>query len=321
MWAALFPGQGSQHVGMGKFLYDNFSLAKEIFDEAGDALSVDFKKLCFEGPESELALTHNTQVCLLLVSTVTHRVLSSEVSFKPIAGAGHSVGEYAALVAAGSLPFSTAIKVVRKRGEYMQSAVAVGQGAMVAVIGVTPGQMTELCEWTQKESGLGPLEPANYNAPGQIVASGRKQAIDWLVENYTANAFCGERPRRVKFIPLKVSAPFHCSMMKPAEDQMRKTLENTPFSDANYPVVQNFTAEAVKEGHILCENLIRQVSAPVRWMECVESLVQMGSRKVVELGCGQVLSGLVKKIDSTQLETFNINSIEDLKAVKQALQS
>lgn len=321
MWAALFPGQGSQHSGMGKFLYDNFPVAKELFEEASDTLSVDFKKLCFDGPESDLALTHNTQPCLLLVSTATSRVLNSLAPFNPVASAGHSIGEYAALVATGTIPFTDALVAVRKRGEYMQSAVPVGKGAMAAVMGVTPEQMKEICQWAERESGLGPIEPANYNAPGQIVASGQKEAVDWLAKNYSPDALSGEKPRRVKFIPLKVSAPFHCSMMKPAEEKMRKTLVDIPFADAAYPVVQNFTAEAVKEGNILRENLIRQISAPVRWVECVERLVQMGSQRVVELGCGKVLSGLAKKIDSTHLQTFNINSIEELKTLEQALQA
>ena len=321
MWAALFPGQGSQHTGMGQFLYDNFTIAKELFEEASDSLSVDFKKLCFDGPESDLALTHNTQPCLLLVSTATHRVLQSLVPFEPIAGAGHSIGEYAALVAGGSLNFVDAMRAVRKRGEYMQSAVPVGEGAMVAVMGVTPEQIIELCKWTEKTSSLGPVEPANFNAPGQIVASGQSQAIEWLQKNYSPEAFTGEAPRRLKFIPLKVSAPFHCSMMQPAEEKMRKTLEDTPFQDSAYPIVQNFTADPVREAAVLRENVIRQISAPVRWVECVEKLVHMGTRKVVELGCGKVLSGLAKKIDSANLETFNINSLDELKALEQQLQA
>lgn len=321
MWGALFPGQGSQHPGMGRFLFDEFAIAKTLFEQASDTLSVDFKKLCFDGPESELALTHNTQPCLLLVSTATARVVASIAPFKPIAGAGHSIGEYAALVATNSLDFEDAMKAVRKRGEYMQSAVPVGEGAMIAVMGITPEQMVELCQWAEKTSGLGPIEPANFNAPGQIVASGHAKAVEWLQKNYTPQAFSSGGPSRLKFIPLKVSAPFHCSMMKPAEEKMRRILEDTRFSDAVYPIVQNFTAEPVRESKTLRENLIRQISAPVRWVECVEKLRQMGVQKVVELGCGKVISGLVKKIDSEHLETFNINSLEELKNLENRLLS
>jgi [acyl-carrier-protein] S-malonyltransferase len=309
-WSALFPGQGSQHPGMGKFLYEEFTLAKRCFEEASDALSMNFKKLCFDGSESDLALTENTQPCLLLVSVATYRVLHEELGFTPIVAAGHSIGEYAAIVTAGSLSFADGMRSVRKRGQAMQSAVPVGTGGMTAVIGLEPEQVFELCKWAEKESGQSPVQPANINAPGQIVISGRKTLLDWIPGNVKPEMFAGAR---VKFIPLKVSAPFHCSMMKPAEEEMARVLGAVQFSEARFPIVQNVNAEAVTNGDTLRKNLITQISSPVRWIECVKNVRARGASKAIEVGCGKVISGLVKKIDSEGLRTFNINSLDDLK--------
>lgn len=316
MWSALFPGQGSQHPGMGKFLFDEFALARETFEEACDSLSLDFKKLCFEGSEAELALTENTQPCLLLVSVATYKVLANELGFTPSISAGHSVGEYAAVVASGSLNFAEAIKAVRQRGQAMQTAVPLGVGGMCAVMGLSPEQIMQLCTWAEKETGDGPVQPANINAPGQIVISGKKTVLDWLGANLKAELFPGTR---VKFIPLKVSAPFHCSMMKPAEEVMADVLAGMPFKEANFPVIQNVNAEAVRDGNQLRLNLVKQVSAPVRWIECVEKVIQSGATRAIEVGCGKVLSGLVKKIDSENIKTFNINSFEDFRVLENEL--
>jgi len=310
MWSALFPGQGSQKTGMGKFLYEEFTIAKRVFEEASDALSLDFKKLCFEGSDADLALTENTQPCLLLVSTATYRVLSEEFGFKPVTAAGHSIGEYAAVVAAGSLDFADGMRAVRKRGQAMQSAVPVGQGGMSAVMGLEPQQVFELCQWAEKASGQSPVQPANINAPGQIVISGRKTLLDWISANYKAEMFAGAR---VKFISLKVSAPFHCAMMKPAEEEMAGVLGDLKFSRAQFSIVQNVNAKAVVEGDELRANLVKQVSAPVRWIECVQNVRSQGVNKAVEMGCGKVIAGLVKKIDGENLRTFNINSLDDIK--------
>lgn len=315
MWSALFPGQGSQHPGMGKFLYDEFQIARETFEEASDALKLDFKKLCFDGSETDLALTENTQPCLLLVSTATYRVFTSLVDFKPVAAAGHSIGEYAANVSAGSLKFTDGIRAVRSRGQFMQSAVPVGQGGMLAVMGLTPEQTEKLCSWVESETGEKPIEPANFNAPGQIVISGKAKLIEWLQKNFKADLFAPETPR-CKFIPLKVSAPFHCSMMKPAEEKMAIVLNDIQFSDAKFPIVANVHAKAEKSGSVLRKLLIEQISSPVRWVECVEELKQLGAKKMIEFGCGRVLAGLAKKIDSENIRTFNINSIEELKALE-----
>lgn len=312
MWTSLFPGQGSQHPGMGKFLCDEFSIAKQTFEEASDALHLDLKKLCFEGSESDLALTENTQPCLLLVSTATHRVLEKEFGYKPVNAAGHSVGEYAAVVAAGALSFTNAMKAVRWRGQAMQSAVPIGRGGMSAVMGLEPKQVFDLCAWAEKETGDGPVQPANLNAPGQIVISGKKTVLDWLSVNFKAEALGIEG--RVKFIALKVSAPFHCSMMKPAEEKMAEVLGEMQFQEAKFPVVQNVSAEPVTDGAILRENLIKQVSAPVRWIESVQRITSLGATQAAEVGCGRVISGLVKKIEGEKLPVFNLNSLEDIKA-------
>jgi [acyl-carrier-protein] S-malonyltransferase len=314
MWSALFPGQGSQHPGMGRFLYDDFSIAKRLFEEASDVLHQDFKKLCFDGSDADLALTENTQPCLVLVSMATFEVLRAEFGFCPEVASGHSVGEYSAVVASGALKFSDAMRAVRRRGQAMQEAVPIGKGGMSAVMGLEASQVFELCAWAEKQTGLSPVQPANINAPGQIVISGNKKVLDWLSTGFKPEAVSGE-VGRVKFISLKVSAPFHCSMMKPAEDVMSDVLKSIDFGEAKFPVIQNVTAEATTNSATLRENLIRQVSAPVRWIECVETAVKMGARQAVEAGCGKVLSGLVKKIDSTNLQTFNVNSLEELKLI------
>jgi len=317
MWGAIFPGQGSQVPGMGKFLYQEFALARQIFEEASDSLSLDFKKLCFDGSEADLALTENTQPCLLLVSTATYRVLNAELGFTPQLAAGHSIGEYAAVVAAEALAFADGMRAVRRRGQAMQSAVPVGHGGMCAVVGLTPEQVFELCRWAETASGQTPVQPANINAPGQIVISGKKSLLDWIPGNFKADMFANSP--RVKFIALKVSAPFHCSMMKPAEDQMAAVLGDLQFSSAKFPIVQNVNAEAVRDGNQLRANLIKQISAPVRWIECVQNMRSRGVTKNIEVGCGKVLAGLVKKIDSEGLRTFNINSLEDFKSVENEL--
>ena len=317
MWAAIYPGQGSQQVGMGKFLFENFKEAQHLFEEASDALSLNFKKLCFDGPEDDLALTENTQPALLLVSTVTHQVLKNTAGFAPMAACGHSIGEYAAVVGSGACKFTDALKAVRKRGEFMQSAVPVGQGSMAAVLSMTPEQVEIICKKATNESKLGVVEPANFNAPGQIVVSGSKAALDWLIANYNASWLEGSP--RGKFIPLKVSAPFHCSLMKPAEEKMKVVLGDMPFQKAAYPVIQNVNAKPETDGASIRDNLVLQVSRPVRWIECVMELKKQGAQKLIELGSGKVASGLVKKIDSEAFTTFTINSLEDLKAVELAL--
>ncbi|MCB0391490.1 MAG: ACP S-malonyltransferase [Bdellovibrionales bacterium] len=315
MISALFPGQGSQQTGMGKFLFDNFKVAKVTFEEASDAIQLDLKKLCFDGPEEDLQLTFNTQPALITVSIATARVLQEVCPLPYQFTAGHSVGEYAAFVVSKAMSFTDAIKAVRKRGEFMQEAVPVGKGGMLAVMGLSVEQTDFLCEWAEQETDLKPLSAANYNSPGQIVCSGSAKIIEWLQKNFNKEIF-SPPPSKVRLIPLKVSAPFHCSMMEPAENKMRYVLEDMVINSAKIPIVQNFTACEEVNAASLRENLIRQISGPVKWMQSIEYMHSKGINKAIEIGNGKVLSGLVKKI-APDFEVYNLNCLEDLKALEE----
>lgn len=311
MIAGIFPGQGSQHSGMAKPLYENFTSCKRLFEEASDAISVDMRKLCFDAAESDLALTENTQPALVLASTCTWTALNEVRPLTLSAGAGHSLGEYSALVAAGAIGFAPTLKAVRARGQAMQSAVPVGKGAMLAVMGLADEDVDTLCKWAVKTSGLGPLEPANFNAPGQVVVSGSAAAADWLRENINLEA--AGLTGRAKLIPLKVSAPFHCSMMEPAQKAMKPVLEAMTVSSASFPIYQNVTAMPTTSANPLRDGLVQQITASVRWNPSVQNMVRTGLTKFVEVGPGKVLSGLVKKIDSERTHTFNVATIEDIR--------
>lgn len=315
MFHLIFPGQGSQQPGMGRFLFDQFSIAQQTFEEASDALGFDIKKLCFDGSEADLALTENTQPCLLTVSTATQRVLTSQFGVQAVAVSGHSIGEYAALVAAQAMPFAEAVKAVRIRGQAMQSAVPVGKGGMLAVMGLDPQQVEKLCSWAMEKSKTGPLNPANFNCPGQIVISGSQETISWLKDHFKPEEIFPEA-KRVKLIPLQVSAPFHCEMMKPAEEKMRSVLSEISFQKAQAPVIQNFTAQVHQAPAELRENLIRQVSAPVRWMQSMDLAQEKSWTTCIECGTGKVLQGLLKKIDSEAFKVFNTNSLEDIENIE-----
>mgnify|MGYP003394060092 CR=1 FL=1 len=317
MWSVIFPGQGSQFPGMGLFLFENFPIVRECFEEASDAIKIDMKKLCFSSSESDLALTENTQPALLLVSIATHQVLKNVMGIRAKYFAGHSVGEYAAVVAAGGMNFADAVKAVRKRGQAMQSAVPIGKGGMLAVVGPSSQEVLQLCDWVSQESGFTPISPANYNSPQQTVVSGARNAVDWLNENIKAYKF-PSAPKRVLAIPLKVSAPFHCEMMKPAEDEMRFVLDGMRFRDSVDGVVQNVTAQPISLAAELKENLVKQITGSVRWVESVETLKKLGVSRFIECGAGKVLAGLNKKID-VDLVTYTTNDLSEVKLLENQL--
>ncbi len=314
MLAFVFPGQGSQSPGMGKFLYDNFSMAKPFFEEASDAIGVDLKQLCFSGSPADLALTENTQPCLVLVSVATAKVLEQEFGMYPQAVAGHSVGEYSAFVVAGAMSFAPAIRAVRARGLAMQSAVPVGQGGMAAVLGMANSDVEQLCEKVVSLSGYGPLTAANFNCPGQVVVSGSAKSVDWLIQQAKPGDLFPEDPSKTwKALPLKVSAPFHCALMGPAEKHMQDVLEKSEITDSRIPIYQNLDARPHTRRAELLSNLIKQITGSVRWQQSIEKMRDDGFTELVECGTGKVLHGLVKKIDSATVKVFNTTSLEELK--------
>lgn len=291
----IFPGQGSQIVGMGKDLCERSSLARQTFEEANAALGYDLADLCFNGPEEKLKLTANTQPAILTTSLATLRVMQSEREITPQAVAGHSLGEYSALVAAGGLRFADAVRLVHLRGKYMQEAVPVGAGAMAAVMGMTVAEIEALC----KEAAQGEVvSPANFNSPGQIVIAGHRTAVSRAVE------MIGNQQGK-KAILLPVSAPFHCSLMKPAAERLGKELESTPVGDLRIPVISNVLADFYPGKEKIRELLIRQVDHPVRWEECMQKLLQAGVELVLEVGPGKVLTGLLRKM-SRQIQMANV---------------
>src|SRR5581483_10547147 len=287
--AFLFPGQGSQAVGMGKNLAEHHPIAKQTFEEADDALGMKLSQLCFEGPEDQLRLTENTQPAILTVSVAAWRVLDDK-GVKAALVAGHSLGEYSAHVAAGTLSFADAVRAVHNRGKYMQEAVPVGTGAMAAIIGMSIDAVVTLCA----DAAQGEVcEPANINSPDQIVISGHAAAIERAVK------LADERgAKRAKVLP--VSAPFHCSLMQPAQDRLAKDLESLNFSPPQVPVIANVYAKPVEDAVSSREALIRQVTGAVKWSECVQVLISRGVQTFVEVGPGKVLSGLMRQIDRTK---------------------
>lgn len=303
--AFIFPGQGSQYAGMGKDLADNFPLAAQVFEEADDALGSRLSRLCFDGPESDLKLTANTQPAILTVSTAAFRVLAAETGLAPSFLAGHSLGEYSALVAAGSLAFADAVRTVRARGTFMQEAVPVGEGAMAAILGVEPDILVEICtEASQGEV----VSPANFNSPGQIVIAGHTGAVNRAIEIAKARGF-----RKAMLLP--VSAPFHSSLMAPAGERLAEILAAVTVHELQAPVVTNVEATPNTQCERVKELLIRQVSAPVLWDASVREMVNLGVGEFIEIGPGKVLSGLVKRINK---ETTARN-VEDSAGLKELI--
>ena len=306
--AYLFPGQGSQYAGMGKDLADNFIAAKRIFEEADSALGFSISQLCFEGPAEELQLTENTQPAILAVSAASLEVLRVEGLPAADYVAGHSLGEYSALVAAGSLSIADALRTVRARGRYMQEAVPVGVGAMAAILGTGLADISAACE----EAKQGQVcSPANINSPGQVVIAGNAEAIDRAI------ALLKERGAK-RAVRLNVSAPFHCALMMPAQQRLAEDLKGLKFRDLSIPLVTNVDAVATCTGMQARDALIRQVSAPVRWLESIEFLIREGVDTFVEVGPGKVLCGLLRQIDRS-VRCFNVEDAASLKATLAAL--
>lgn len=286
--AFLFPGQGSQFAGMGKSLFDSFAEAREVFEEADAVLGFGLSKLCFDGPEDKLKLTENTQPALLTVSTAAYRVLAAK-GFSAEYVAGHSLGEYSALVAAGSLQFADALRLVRKRGQFMQQAVPEGVGAMAAILKLPEGKLEPILVEAAKGEVV---SAANFNSPDQVVIAGNAGAVQRAME--LAKAAGAKRA-----IPLPVSAPFHCALMKPAQEKMRPELEAVAFSDLETPLINNWEARVIRTGTEARQGLIEQIPNSVRWTESIRCLASQGVRRCIEIGAGAVLTGLLRNIDAT----------------------
>jgi len=301
--AFLFPGQGSQYPGMGRELAEEFPCARRAFEAADQALSFPLSKLCFQGPAEDLQLTANAQPAILAASVAAAEVLR-ERGIRADFVAGHSLGEYSALVAAGSLGLEEAVRLVRKRGQYMQEAVPVGQGAMAALLGLEAAAVEEVC----REAAQGEVvSPANFNSPGQVVISGHRAAVE--------RAVALARGRGAKrAIMLNVSAPFHCALMKPAQDRLEKELERAQISAPQAPLANNVDAELVRSAAGVREGLKRQVTAPVRWEQAMRVLLSEKVELFIEVGPGKVLSGLLRQIDP-QAECLRVEDVATLNGV------
>ena len=308
--ALVFPGQGSQYVGMGKALSGDFAAAKKIFAEADDALGFPLSQLCFAGPEEVLKLTENTQPAILASSVAAFRVLQAEAPLRPTLVAGHSLGEYSALVAAGAIEFRDAVKIVRERGRLMQQAVPAGQGAMAVVLGLDSDATSSLCA---EASGDEIVAPANFNGGGQIVIAGSKRAVE------RAMVLAKERGAK-RVLDLPVSAPFHCPLMRPAAEGLEALLRDVPVQAIKIGVVTNVEAEVNWSLERVKSLLVEQAIRPVRWEQSVRKLDELGVRQVIEVGPGKVLKNLIKRIAPT-MTVENFDMPEDLSKVLAVMQS
>jgi [acyl-carrier-protein] S-malonyltransferase len=299
--AFVFPGQGSQYAGMGRDLFEAYPEARRVFQEIDEALGFEISKVCFEGPEDQLKLTENTQPAILAVSSAIHAVLVEHGAARRDLVAGHSLGEYSAIVSVGGLTAPEAAKLVRARGRFMQDAVPVGTGGMAALIGPSVEDARAICE----EAAQGEVvSVANINAPGQIVIAGTKDGIDRAIAVAKARGV-----RRA--LPLPVSAPFHCELMSPAADRLSPLLDEANFKDLWVALVSNVDASPIGTATAVRNALLRQVASPVRWVESVERMVSMGVKRFVEIGPGNVLTGLIKRIEAN-VELANISDVKSL---------
>ena len=304
MIAFLFPGQGSQHAGMGKDLAENFPVARQVFEEANDALGVDLASLCFNGPEEDLKLTANTQPAILTTSIAALRVLETETGIAPNCAAGHSLGEYSALVCAGALNFADAVRIVRQRGTFMQEAVPVGTGAMAAILGLDKETLERVCQ----DAALGQVvSPANFNSAGQVVIAGNTEAVDRAMN-------LAKEHGAKRALPLPVSAPFHCSLMIPAGERLADVLASIKVGDMTVPVITNVEATPNQDALRVCQLLVDQVSAPVLWEDTIACMIKLDVERYIEIGPGKVLAGLVKRMakDSTIQNVQNVSDIRVL---------
>lgn len=307
--AFIFPGQGAQTIGMGKDFYDNFDAAKKLFDEADDALGYSIRKMCFEGSEDDLKLTANTQPAILVVSVIVNEILKSEGVTADIAG-GHSLGEYSALVAAGTLKFSDAVVLVHKRGQFMQEAVPVGEGSMAAIIGLDDETIVEICA---EVSVLGEVQAVNFNCPGQTVIAGRAAGVEAAVDKLKS---AGAK----KAVILPVSAPFHSTLMAPAAEKLAAELDKVELHDAAFPVAANFTGTLETAAADIKENLVAQADHPVKWIACVNAMKNFGAETFIECGVGKTLCGFNRRIDKT-IRSLNVEDMNSLQKTLDALRA
>jgi len=304
--AFLFPGQGAQYPGMGKDFYLEYSSARRVFNEADEVMGFPLSEYIFEGSHEDLKKTEITQPAILATSVAVFEVIK-EQGYYPDAVAGFSLGEYSALVAAEALPLEEALPLVQKRGKYMQEAVPLGEGGMVAVVGLDNKKVEELCD-----SSKGVVEPSNYNCPGQVVISGENEALKEVADKAREKG-----AKRV--IELNVSAPFHCSLLQPVEDKMERELSRVNLKYAKVPVVTNVSAELLQDPEEIKEALIKQVSNPIKWETCMEKLLAQGLDYFIEMSPGNVLTGFMKKI-SRQVFTLPVDSLEALEKLKENME-